>query len=329
MVSSNQRQPLRSPSLFFQGGSQDRYWSAGSFNSRAASVASHDDVFDAIEDDEDDEDEHQDPKARKTETEINEVNDIRYAAGDKIETRADSRNETADVDCVGDDFFDDDDNGDDDGPAIPRKKIKTEDRNNSGLQHAYGGRLESAGSAGNKPTGVNDVGASDDFFDEFFDDDENIYHEICSRQPKDDYQTVAESKKEDAKQRPKPRRNTDLRQRTNARPSLDNKHSAQSTPVPSSTAGSVKSNLAKRFFWPSAPGSTASTQSGSFATSTTNDMETSGRPWADQYPPLNLQELVVHKRKVTDVQNWLSSVFTGRNKQVRFPNLCVHPANAY
>lgn len=41
-----------------------------------------------------------------------------------------------------------------------------------------------------------------------------------------------------------------------------------------------------------------------------------GRPWAQKYGPLDLDELAVHKRKVSDVQNWLHAVFTGRSAHV-------------
>jgi cell cycle checkpoint protein len=41
------------------------------------------------------------------------------------------------------------------------------------------------------------------------------------------------------------------------------------------------------------------------------------RPWADRYGPVNLEELAVHKKKVTDVQNWLENVFGGRDRKVR------------
>ncbi|KIV80223.1 hypothetical protein PV11_07739 [Exophiala sideris] len=38
-------------------------------------------------------------------------------------------------------------------------------------------------------------------------------------------------------------------------------------------------------------------------------------PWADRYGPSNLEELVVHKKKVADVQNWLQGKIDGRNVQ--------------
>ncbi|KIW15664.1 hypothetical protein PV08_05713 [Exophiala spinifera] len=39
------------------------------------------------------------------------------------------------------------------------------------------------------------------------------------------------------------------------------------------------------------------------------------RPWADRYGPNSLEELVVHKKKVSDVQNWLQGKIDGRNGQ--------------
>ncbi|OCT53466.1 hypothetical protein CLCR_09585 [Cladophialophora carrionii] len=38
-------------------------------------------------------------------------------------------------------------------------------------------------------------------------------------------------------------------------------------------------------------------------------------PWADRYGPSNLEELMVHKKKVADVQSWLQSKIDGRNNQ--------------
>ncbi|KAK2735753.1 Cell cycle checkpoint protein rad17 [Myotisia sp. PD_48] len=39
------------------------------------------------------------------------------------------------------------------------------------------------------------------------------------------------------------------------------------------------------------------------------------KPWADQFSPSNLSELAVHKKKVSDVQQWLVEVFTGRSNR--------------
>ena len=40
------------------------------------------------------------------------------------------------------------------------------------------------------------------------------------------------------------------------------------------------------------------------------------RPWAGRYGPINLDELAVHKKKVSDVRKWLESTFQGRNRKV-------------
>lgn len=39
-------------------------------------------------------------------------------------------------------------------------------------------------------------------------------------------------------------------------------------------------------------------------------------PWAEQFGPSNLEELTVHKRKVSDIQTWLENVLQGRHPQV-------------
>lgn len=39
------------------------------------------------------------------------------------------------------------------------------------------------------------------------------------------------------------------------------------------------------------------------------------RPWAERFAPVDLEELVVHKRKVADVQSWLEDVINGRMRQ--------------
>jgi len=40
-----------------------------------------------------------------------------------------------------------------------------------------------------------------------------------------------------------------------------------------------------------------------------------GRPWTDQYGPLSLDELAVHKKKVLDVRTWLEDVYNGRQRK--------------
>ena len=78
----------------------------------------------------------------------------------------------------------------------------------------------------------------------------------------------------------------------------------------SRTNGSSLPSSSQRFVNPSA-----------FTRSTTNaahpdraEVE-SHRPWADRYGPTNLEDLMIHKKKVTDVQTWLQGKFDGRNPQ--------------
>lgn len=40
------------------------------------------------------------------------------------------------------------------------------------------------------------------------------------------------------------------------------------------------------------------------------------RPWAQRFAPSSLDEIAVHKRKVSDVQKWLEGVFTGGCREV-------------
>lgn len=42
------------------------------------------------------------------------------------------------------------------------------------------------------------------------------------------------------------------------------------------------------------------------------------RPWAQRFAPANLDELAVHKKKVSDVQHWLEDAFAGRRSEVSF-----------
>lgn len=47
-----------------------------------------------------------------------------------------------------------------------------------------------------------------------------------------------------------------------------------------------------------------------------HDEDGLNRPWAERFAPTSLGELAVHKKKVTDVQNWLSAVLQGRDRRV-------------
>ena len=43
------------------------------------------------------------------------------------------------------------------------------------------------------------------------------------------------------------------------------------------------------------------------------------RPWAERFAPANLEELAVHKKKVSDVRRWLENVWEGRDGKVYWP----------
>ena len=40
------------------------------------------------------------------------------------------------------------------------------------------------------------------------------------------------------------------------------------------------------------------------------------RPWAERFEPRSLEELAVHKKKVSDIRNWLENVLQGRDRKV-------------
>lgn len=53
------------------------------------------------------------------------------------------------------------------------------------------------------------------------------------------------------------------------------------------------------------------------STQTVSTREAPGtRPWAERYGPTNLEDLMVHKKKVADVRGWLEGVLQGRNHKV-------------
>lgn len=41
------------------------------------------------------------------------------------------------------------------------------------------------------------------------------------------------------------------------------------------------------------------------------------RPWAERFAPISVEELAVHRKKVTDVRSWLESVFLDKDRKVR------------
>lgn len=78
------------------------------------------------------------------------------------------------------------------------------------------------------------------------------------------------------------------------------------------TAGQEKPiNASQRFLTVvKSAGKEASTQT----TSTREAPDT--RPWAERYGPKNLEDLMVHKKKVADVRTWLEGVLHGGNHKV-------------
>lgn len=83
-------------------------------------------------------------------------------------------------------------------------------------------------------------------------------------------------------------------------------------PVPKKTTASrSKSHVSKRFVMPPEP------KIGDYRQSPAPvSLDIDGRPWAQRYGPSNLDEIAVHKRKVSDVQRWLEDAFAGRRKEV-------------
>lgn len=79
-----------------------------------------------------------------------------------------------------------------------------------------------------------------------------------------------------------------------------------------STRSNPTRKSTRRFLLPNSLDSGVVSQSSPGAVAAEED----GRPWAQKYSPANLDELAVHKRKVSDVQNWLQSVFSGRSGRV-------------
>ena len=76
-----------------------------------------------------------------------------------------------------------------------------------------------------------------------------------------------------------------------------------------------KHTSTKRFLMPGSPeGGNRSKNSPVTAAAGSGDDDK--RPWAQKYGPLDLSELAVHKKKVSDVQNWLLEVFAGKSARV-------------
>jgi cell cycle checkpoint protein len=64
-------------------------------------------------------------------------------------------------------------------------------------------------------------------------------------------------------------------------------------------------SLSRRFAKPAVPHQKSAQSSDPFSSEETH------RPWSDRYGPSNTEELAVHKKKVADVQKWLTDVLSG------------------
>ncbi|GFF31414.1 cell cycle checkpoint protein RAD17 [Aspergillus udagawae] len=69
----------------------------------------------------------------------------------------------------------------------------------------------------------------------------------------------------------------------------------------------------RRFVVPSA---SESKHHGSYSLATNYDSDTEKLPWAQKYSPINLNELAVHKKKIADVQSWLSDALRAYEKKL-------------
>ena len=63
----------------------------------------------------------------------------------------------------------------------------------------------------------------------------------------------------------------------------------------------------------SSPGTSPAMSGAAKVNSSANDL----RPWAEKYGPNNLEELMVHNKKVSDVRIWLENVLRGQDRKVR------------
>lgn len=78
------------------------------------------------------------------------------------------------------------------------------------------------------------------------------------------------------------------------------------------TTSRPKIQHSKRFLMPAESDDNTSRHS----SSRNGPEEPDRRPWAQRFAPSNLDEIAVHKRKVSDVQKWLEDAFAGRRREV-------------
>ncbi|KAL4814440.1 Rad17 cell cycle checkpoint protein-domain-containing protein, partial [Aspergillus spinulosporus] len=80
------------------------------------------------------------------------------------------------------------------------------------------------------------------------------------------------------------------------------------SPVGNAKGQQKSAKNTKHFFWKSIPPSNNEI-------SDLTPSEKEALPWAQRYAPLNLDELAVHKRKVGDVEQWLSDALEGKTQK--------------
>ena len=88
------------------------------------------------------------------------------------------------------------------------------------------------------------------------------------------------------------------------------KPKVSSKPAISLSQSSAPPSSSQRFRKPA-----LATKSMPTATTLSRVVEQDSKPWAEKYAPTSLDELAVHKKKVQDVQKWLSDALTGRSHQ--------------
>ncbi|KAL1883516.1 hypothetical protein Plec18167_002520 [Paecilomyces lecythidis] len=139
--------------------------------------------------------------------------------------------------------------------------------------------------------------------DDLIEDDYDSYDEIFSQHisgEKESFQEWNQGPKYNKSQGVKNNRSTGRSKQTWVSP-----------PTGSSLSKSTASS--QRFLLPGDYTSAGNVRRASPAVSEPQHAES--RPWAERYAPVDTDELAVHKRKVTDVQNWLAGVFSGSNRR--------------
>ena len=98
---------------------------------------------------------------------------------------------------------------------------------------------------------------------------------------------------------------------TNTRTTLDRRKNHQA-PAHDNTPSTNQPNRFKISGHPSSMGISPGTYGEKNVGPSAIDM----RPWAQKFAPKNLEELMVHRKKVSDVRDWLNNVLRGQARQV-------------